>query len=180
MWIPAAAACVLAGLTLARNPVYHDAVSLWEDAVAKADFPYTHYNLGESYYEKGYLDFLSPRRPGAVAELEKSLAMDPRHPYAFAAHATLGKYYLRPERRNLVKAVEHFRAAVADPGLVALHPRLVEVYAELAGIALETKGELVGIDEGLAYLEAARSRGFEPRELDRIEEGLRALEKELH
>lgn len=173
--MPAVVVIVLGGMTWLRNPVYHDAISLWEDAVRKADYPYTHYNLGESYYEKGYVDYLSPERPGALAELRKSLEMNPEHPYAFAAHFTLGRYYLEEPRRDYRRAAHHLRQTIEEPERIAEFPRITEAFATLAEIALLTGGQVVEIDEALAYCRFLRELEFMPDKVRTLEARLEEL-----
>jgi len=95
LWIPLVAVLVFGSLTWLRNPVFHDAVALWEDAVDKApEYPYPHYNLGKSYYDSPeFRDYQSPDRPGALHELQLSLELNPRHAKAPLAHYYLGKFF---------------------------------------------------------------------------------------
>jgi len=173
-WLPLLIVLLLVVLTWLRNPVFHDDLALWEDCVSKADFPYTHYNLGESYYEAGILNYLSPQRPGALAELSKSLEMDPDFPYAFAAHFTLGRYYLA-QKGDIPRAVKHLRLATARPELMMTYERLAEAFATLAQIAVFTRGEAVSVEEGLRCAELARRAGFQVSDMQKLIGELKAL-----
>jgi len=178
VWIPVVVVFVLGFFCWLRNPVYHDPVSLWEDAVSKADFPYTHYNLGESYFERDIIEFMSPDRPGAVFELKRSLALDPNHPYAFAAHFTLGRYYLG-EKNDVLTAAYHLGETVNKSQTIDTHPRLAEAFATLAQIALLTRGEAVGVDDALRYIEMVEKAGFRPAEMEKLKDKLDDLKKQL-
>lgn len=178
LWVPVAVVLLFGSWCLLRTPVYHDPVSLWEDAVSKADFPYTHYNLGESYFERDIIEYMSPDRPGAVFALKRSLSLDPDHPYAFAAHFTLGRYYLI-EKNDLRTAAHHLGETVGKSQTIESHPRLAEAFATLAQIALETRGEVVAVDDALRYIAAAERAGFRPGEMELLKEKIETLKREL-
>ncbi len=178
VWLPVVIVMVLGFFCWLRNPVYHDAVSLWEDAVAEADFPYTHYNLGESYFEEDIIEYMSPDRTGAVYELKRSIDMDPDHLYAFAAHFTLGRYYLT-EKNDVRAAAYHLGETVNRSQTIDTHPRLAEAFATLAQIALWTRGELVGIDNALRYIALLLEKGFKPEEMESLKKELEKLKQEL-
>jgi tetratricopeptide (TPR) repeat protein len=69
----AASLLVLASLTVLRNQVYADEISLWQDAVMKSpDKARVHNNLGNAY-------LLAQRHKEARREFSTALQLDPTH-----------------------------------------------------------------------------------------------------
>ena len=83
----ALATAVLGGLTIRRNHDYRSGVAIWSDTVAKRpDNARAHYNLGRE---------LALRRDaaGALAQFDRSLALDPGQPDTYRIRA-FGRYAL--------------------------------------------------------------------------------------
>ena len=126
---------VLGSLTLARNLVWHDAVTLWSDAVRKAPGAWSaHAGLATALGEEGrcaealpvfetalrlrerpevYVNYgiclaAQRRLPEATRAFERALALDPGHAMA---HHNLGLVALR--RHDLETAHAHFVRAVS-------------------------------------------------------------------
>lgn len=181
LWIPLVAVIALGSMTWVRNPVFHDSVALWEDAVRKApEYPYPHYNLGKSYYDRPeYRDYQSPDRPGALEELRRSLELNPHHSKALLAHYYLGKYYYE-HRRDGRLAADHFRSAVrgVDPELLSLEPVLLKALHALVRIAIDMNGLIVPLEEAEKYLDDAEKGGYESKTVIPLRRELeQALEK---
>ncbi len=88
-------------LTLARNEVWKDEVSLWEDAAAKSpNKARAHYNLGAALARGGALD-------KAEASFSRALEVNPSDDFAYA-----GLAYCAESHRDLAKARELYRAAL--------------------------------------------------------------------
>jgi tetratricopeptide (TPR) repeat protein len=70
-WAAALVVVVLAGMTINRNSVFANNITLWEDVVAKSpDKPRSHFNLGSAYQD-------ARRTDDAIREYERSLALKP-------------------------------------------------------------------------------------------------------
>jgi tetratricopeptide (TPR) repeat protein len=69
--VPAAIVFVLGAMTVARNPVFADNITLWQDAVSKSpDKARAHFDLGAAYQ--------NAQRPlDALAEYEKTIRLKP-------------------------------------------------------------------------------------------------------
>ena len=92
---------LLMALTVQRNAVWRDEVTLWRDAVAKGGhMARPHVNLGKALLQQGELE-------EAIAVSHKALAIEPQ---LERAHYNIGTAYLRQERHELAKA--HLRRAL--------------------------------------------------------------------
>ncbi|MBT7417957.1 MAG: tetratricopeptide repeat protein [Gemmatimonadetes bacterium] len=92
---------LLMALTVQRNEVWRDEVTLWRDAVAKGGhMARPHVNLGKALLQQGELE-------EAIAVSHKALAIEPQ---LERAHYNIGTAYLRQERYELAKA--HLRRAL--------------------------------------------------------------------
>lgn len=149
------AVVVLAGTAAARNEVWRDEVSLWEDIVAKSPLKARpHGNLGNAYQSRGRFEEagreyrevvrLDPRDPGARINLgtvcyrqrqwaeaarwyREALRLDPA---SAAAHYNLGKTLT--EQGNLAEAAEELREAIRlKPDHDAAHNNLGIVYFKM-------------------------------------------------
>ena len=88
-------------LTLARNEVWKDEVTLWGDAATKSpNKARVHYNLGAALARVGALD-------RAEASFRRALDVNPKDDFAYA-----GLAYCAERRRDLVKARELYREAL--------------------------------------------------------------------
>jgi protein O-mannosyl-transferase len=162
------AVATLGLLTFRRNTDYHDALSLWEDTVAKApNGARAHNNLGIALVNRGRIDEaivhyrkaleLAPdyneahynlglalkdlgQFDEAIAEYEKALKLAPDHP---DSHNNLGLLLAR--RGRVDEAIAHYRTALE------LKPDLAEPYNNL-GNALLGRGRL---DEAIAHYRKA-------------------------
>jgi Flp pilus assembly protein TadD len=112
---------VLAGSTYARNVLWKDKVSLWEDVVGKSPNSSRAYNnLGIAYYEKG-------RNDEAIRMYEHAIALNPRY---LDAYMNLGVSYAVTGR--LDAAIEKFSAVVAkDPKNDDAYLNLGRAYSDL-------------------------------------------------
>jgi tetratricopeptide (TPR) repeat protein len=76
--------------TKTRNPLYHDAILLWSDAVHKApDKARPHNNLGHAYAQRGEWDL-------AIEEFRMALTLQPDYP--LAQHNLLNAYLRHVDR----------------------------------------------------------------------------------
>jgi Tfp pilus assembly protein PilF len=149
-----AVTCTLSVVTYARNRVWRDGISLWEDAAGKfPDSIRANYNLGLAYQQKGLNDVainyyetvikLNPSYAkaynnlgviyGQQGQLEKAFKiirtavnLDPD----FAeAHTNLG--VINDKLGHVEEAVREFRAAISiDPGYVTAHVDLGVIYVK--------------------------------------------------
>ena len=88
-------------LTLARNEVWKDEVTLWGDAAFKSpNKARVHYNLGAALARGGALD-------KAEASFSRALEVSPNDDFAYA-----GLAYCAERRRDLIKARELYREAL--------------------------------------------------------------------
>jgi tetratricopeptide (TPR) repeat protein len=135
-WIAAAAVVVLACLiaTVRRNEDWHDALTLWTDAAAKApDSAVAQQNLADALRELERYD-------ESIARYRRALALEPARADALN---NLGVAYQSSGRRDL--AADFYRAALAaSPGHASAHANL--------GLLLIDAGRY---DEGIAECEAA-------------------------
>jgi Flp pilus assembly protein TadD len=111
----------LASATYARNVLWKDKVSLWEDVVRKSPNSSRGYNnLGIAYYEKG-------RNDEAIRIYEHAIALNPRY---LDAYMNLGVSYAVTGR--LDAAIEKFSAVVAkDPKNDDAYLNLGRAYSDL-------------------------------------------------
>ena len=130
------AAVLCAGATISRNRDYGSEIGIWRDTVAKRpENARAHYNLGTVLLEAG-------RRPQAIDELDKCLAISP---YYADAQFNLGLALDQEGRRG--EAIGHYEEAVRlKPGAAKTRNNL--------GIDLVRDGRL---DEAItSFSEAAR------------------------
>jgi len=113
---------VLAGAAAARNDVWRDEVTLWEDIVRKSPLKArAHGNLGSAYQSRGRLD-------DAAREYREVIRLAPRDP---GAHINLGTNLYR--QRKWAEAADWYRQALRlDPGNVAGHYNLGRTLTEMA------------------------------------------------
>ncbi len=109
---------ILGTMTHARNYVWNDELSLWNDVVKKSPEKATgYYNLGVIYQDRGELD-------EAVQQYSLALQKDPA--YALA-HINLGIIYY--SQGSVDKAVKQFRKAIENnPGFSKAHYNLGRVF----------------------------------------------------
>jgi len=198
VWIPTVFILCFSVLTIARNPVLKDDLSLWKDAVEKGgEFAYTHYNLGEFYALENKWEYQSPQSPGAFIELKKSLQIRADHPYAYSAHYRLGEYYLSVKYKSLITRY----SKTAPPGIsndlkeflrqaafhldasIKIGPRHMEsnLWKPLllyARIPLYWGGlEAVPLEKAMNCLEMAEKLGAPPQDLKPIKSELEDMRK---
>jgi tetratricopeptide (TPR) repeat protein len=95
------AVVLLAGTTVARNQVWRDEVTFWEDIVAKSPRkPRAHGNLGNAYQNRGRLE-------EAAREYREVIRLTPGDP---AAHLNLGTNLYR--QRKWDEAIDSYRQAL--------------------------------------------------------------------
>jgi tetratricopeptide (TPR) repeat protein len=125
---------VFAVLTVQRNAVWRDNLTLWSDSVTKSPgSAFAHANLG-------YALFYAGRPAEGARELRTALGLDPEIPHSIVA---TGIAYSK--KGLLTKAVLEFSVALMfDPDMVDAHYNL--------GLALQEKGWL---DAAIAHYEKA-------------------------
>jgi len=111
---------VLAGTAAARNAVWQDEVSLWEDIVAKSPLKArVHGNLGNAYQSRG-------RFGDAARQYQEVIRLDPNDP---GAHINLGTTSYR--QRQWAEAARWYRQALRlDPDNAAAHYNLGRTLTE--------------------------------------------------
>ncbi|TAL25355.1 MAG: tetratricopeptide repeat protein, partial [Nitrospirae bacterium] len=125
---------VLSITTYARNIIWHDWVSLWEDVVRKSPQKARGYNnLGVAFKNNALID-------KAIEYFQISLGLNPG--YAIA-HYNLGVAY--QDRGWLSKAADHYQVALS------LKPDYAEVYSNL-GAVCDAKGLT---DKAIEYYQMA-------------------------
>jgi protein O-mannosyl-transferase len=114
------AVLILAGAAAARNAVWRDEVSLWEDIVAKSPLKArAHANLGNAYQMRGLFE-------AAAREYKEVIRLDPNDP---AALINLGTICSR--QRKWAEATLWYRQALRlDPGNAAAHYNLGRTLTE--------------------------------------------------
>jgi tetratricopeptide (TPR) repeat protein len=125
---------VFASMTMVRNRVWSDSISLWSDSVAKSSQnPMAHCNLAMAYAEKGRVD-------EAIEAYKKALAINDGNA---DAHNNLAGLYV--QKRRLNDAISEYKKALAVNG------RLREAHSNLATVYV-MKGWL---DHAIAEFQAA-------------------------
>jgi tetratricopeptide (TPR) repeat protein len=114
------AVLVMAGAAAARNTVWQDEVTFWEDNVAKSPLKArAHGNLGNAYQNRGRFD-------EAMREYREVIRLDPKDP---GARINLGTGYFRQQKWE--EAVLSYREALRlDPGSAAAHYNLGRTLTE--------------------------------------------------
>ncbi|MFZ4439371.1 MAG: tetratricopeptide repeat protein [Syntrophales bacterium] len=120
MFIPVLVLAVL-GLSLsayARNRVWQDGITLWEDVVRKSpDKSRVHYGLGTKYAERDRYD-------DAIREYREAIRLYPDH---LAAISEIGSIYNRQGRVD--EAIREYQAALKlDPSSAEVHNNLGVAY----------------------------------------------------
>lgn len=112
-------AIILAATTYARNTLWQDKVSLWEDVLTKSpNSPRGYNNLGIAYNEKGMNE-------KAIAMYERCIELSP---FQKDVHINLGIAYAMSNR--IEKAIEEFTKATAiTPGNGVIYENLALAYA---------------------------------------------------
>lgn len=122
-WAALALVCGAYGIaTTARNVVWRDSLTLWQDTVEKApDSVVANYQVGVAYLEAGQID-------RAIEHLE--IAVGPLGGMGMEGHRNLGVAYARAGR--LAEAAAHLERAVAiEPEDAASHINLGLAYKNL-------------------------------------------------
>lgn len=97
------------------------------DAVIKYDK-----NFAEGWNKRATVEFAMGNYPAGIADIERTLALEPRH---FGALSGLGQIYLALDRKKL--ALKAFRAALAiDPHLAEVRHAVEELEKQLEGTPL--------------------------------------------
>ena len=111
----------LASATYARNTLWKDKISLWEDVVSKnPNSPKAYNNLGIAYYEKGIYD-------KAIEMYKLAISLSPNN---FFAHSNLGVAYAVTGRIDL--AIENLIKAISlDPQNGVAYANLARAYRRL-------------------------------------------------
>ena len=111
----------LASATYARNTLWKDKISLWEDVVSKnPNSPKAYNNLGIAYYEKGIYD-------KAIEMYKLAIYLSPNN---FFAHSNLGVAYAVTGRIDL--AIENLTKAISlDPQNGVAYANLARAYRRL-------------------------------------------------
>jgi len=116
-------------LTVQRNSVWNNTISLWEDAVKKSPHHVKSYlNVGRAYYYERMLE-------KAVTAYEKANNINT---FYFESHYNLGTIYY--EWKNLDKAAKEFSIALR------LNKNLPEAYINLGNIYMDKKEHDTAID----------------------------------
>jgi Flp pilus assembly protein TadD len=143
----------LASATYARNALWKDKISLWEDVVSKnPNSPKVYNNLGIAYYEKGLYD-------KAIEVYRRSISLSPDNFFAYSnlgvAYAVIGRIDLAIE--NLTRAISlEPQNGVAHANLARAHRRLgqyekaVENYRQ--AVALAPYNEMAFYGLGSTYM----------------------------
>ncbi len=148
---------VYVAMTVTRNPVWKDDLTLWSDAVRKSPRSYlARNNLGATYSEAGRLE-------EARHELEGAIAIRPS--YA-RAHYNLGLTYSKTGDKD--KAIDEYLLSLRyDPNYAQAAYNLALIYHETGRtkmaeklyeglIALERDNEKAHNELGLIYFQAGR------------------------
>jgi tetratricopeptide (TPR) repeat protein len=177
VWVCAVLVVVLSGTTYARNIVWQDEGTLWEDVIKKSpDNSRANYNLGIYYSEKGYIN-------RAIQEYQRSIKLNPGYAQAYnnlgnalssqgfvteaiyhyqtalrlfpnssLIHFNLGKVY--HDQGSMKEAVQEYQAALE------IDPRNADIYFQLGFIhkALEEVQSALKLKP--EYPEARKNREY--------------------
>jgi tetratricopeptide (TPR) repeat protein len=135
-WIAVASLVICFGLmTISRNRVFADNISLWEDAVAKGpQKPRPHFNLGQAYQD-------AQRLTDAIQQYQQALALKPD---IHAAYSNMAAIYL--DQKQFDKGEEMLLK------VTSLSPTFTEGFINLAVLYIrrqEPDKALVAIDHAL-------------------------------
>jgi protein O-mannosyl-transferase len=133
-----ALAVIFASATYARNTLWKDKVSLWEDVVAKSPAsPRGYNNLGIAYNEKGMNE-------KAISMYERCIELSP---FQKDVHINLGVAYALAGQNE--KAIGEFTKAIAiTPGNGVIYSNLARLYAQTGRFdkAAETYTKAIELD----------------------------------
>jgi protein O-mannosyl-transferase len=152
-------------MTYARNTVWQDERSLWEDVVNKSPYkPRAHYNLGRAYESKSLLD-------KAITEYERTISIDPGN---FKTYNNLGNifwakglydqaiiYYTKALEVNQNNAIIYYNRGLLY-ALTNNHKRAIEDYSR--AIQIDPK-----------FINAYKNRGQSYIRLNKFDFALRDL-----
>ena len=156
---------VLSSATYARNTLWSEKISLWEDTVRKSPgSTRANNNLGIAYYEKGRYD-------EAIKMYERAISLSPVH---LNAYMNLGVVFA--VTRRLDEAIEEFSAVIArDPKKSPAYLNLARAYTDLGRPhdAIENYLKLIAINPN--YGSAYHGLGTTYARLGRMDEALAAF-----
>jgi tetratricopeptide (TPR) repeat protein len=163
-------ALVILGLvsaTYARNALWEDKISLWEDVVRKSPaFPLGYVNLGLAYYEQGLYDKAAGMHERAIALL----------PVYLDAYINLGVAYSAAGKADL--AIETYKKAMAMyPNNSILHYNLAHACAEGGRYEMAVENFLAAIRLEPYNSKAYHSLGTVYSRLGRFDDAIDAYSK---
>ena len=159
----------LSTATFARNNVWKDGRSLWEDVVRKSpDKARPHDNLGAAYSKQGRLD-------EAIKELQVALRLNP----AYAnAHNSLGIVYALQGR--LDEAIREYQTALRlDPDYAISHNNLGVIYGQQGKLDEAMKECKAALQLNPDYAEAYNNLGAVYVQQGRLDEAIREFQTVL-
>jgi tetratricopeptide (TPR) repeat protein len=188
---------LLSGATYARNNVWHDNISIWQDAVRKSpNKARPHYNLGEAYLEHDLAensikeskialqispDLLEPHNNLGVAyiQLEKFddahnefLYLLERNPYNVRAHNNMGIVY--QEQGKHEDAIRSFRNALKlSPDSIKAHINLGRTFEELGQLDDAVKEYQVVLKSDPAFIISLLNLGTCRMQSGKFQEAIR-------
>ncbi|MHB8773168.1 MAG: tetratricopeptide repeat protein [Syntrophales bacterium] len=154
------------GLSLtahARNRVWQDEMTLWQDVVKKSPHKLRpHYNLGESYLKQG-------RFADAIREFQTALDLKPDQAQP---HYNLGMAYQKQGR--LDDAIKEYQTALdLDPNLVKPHHNLGAIYQNRGYLDDAIKEYTMAIKLNPGYPASYYNRGVVYQTQGRLDDAIR-------
>ncbi len=112
-------------LTIERNRIFKDDLTLWGDAVKKSPHKMrVHHNLGRAYFERGRVD--QAIREGEMA-LKLASNLDRRENIKFALNLVGGAHFVKGETDDAIRMFQ--RAIEVDPNFAPSYYNLSCIYA---------------------------------------------------
>jgi Flp pilus assembly protein TadD len=160
-------AAILAAATHARNILWKDKISLWEDVVAKSpNSPRGYNNLGIAYNEKGMIE-------KAIAMYEQCIKLNP---YQKDVRINLAVAYAMSKRFE--KAIEEFTKAIAiTPRHSILYANLALAYAQIDRFDKAAEAYAKSVELDPYNSSAYHGLGTAYMRLGRVEDALHAYTK---
>lgn len=155
--------CFYSLITLERNRVFKDELTLWSDALKKSPKKMrVHHNLGRAYFHRGQVD--EAIREGEVA-LRLSAHLDRKENVKFVLNLLGGAYLVKGDNQ---KALSMFQQAIeVDPNFATSYYNVSCIYA----IQHEKEKAIEHLKKGIALDQIYKEKARKDKDFDFLRGG---------